>query len=51
MADPVECTHPQTRLIARDEDAEYVECVACGAILEKGELEEPPEFSESLSDA
>lgn len=51
MTDPAACPHPMTRLIARDQDTEYVECVDCGAILEKSELEEPPEFNESLSDA
>jgi transcription initiation factor TFIIIB Brf1 subunit/transcription initiation factor TFIIB len=51
MPDPVQCPHRLTRLVARDQDAEYLECLDCGAILEKGELEEPPEFNESLSDA
>ena len=36
----------------KDEDAEYVECLDCGAILEAGEqTEEAPTFPESLSDA
>ncbi|MCL6481772.1 MAG: hypothetical protein K6U02_08595 [Firmicutes bacterium] len=51
MPEPVRCPHRLTRLVARDQDAEYLECLDCGAILEKGELEEPPEFNESLSDA
>jgi len=61
------CKHERTRLIAKDNDAEYIECVDCGAILETHELAEapksanpksnPPEpaksnpFDESLSDA
>jgi len=61
------CKHEHTRLIAKDNEAEYVECVHCGAILETHELAEtaepgagksnPPEpaksnpFDESLSDA
>ena len=53
------CKHERTRLIAKDNEAEYVECVDCGAILETRELTEPakPEpgksnpFDESLSDA
>lgn len=45
------CPHARKRLIAKDKDAEYVECLDCGAILEKGELGEPGEFNESLSDA
>lgn len=61
------CRHERTRLIAKDNEAEYIECVECGAILETHELTEapksespksnPPEpaksglFDESLSDA
>jgi hypothetical protein len=37
--------------IAKDQDAEYVECLDCGAILEAEELGEPSGFDESLSDA
>jgi hypothetical protein len=50
------CKHPRTRLIARDADAQYVECLGCGEIIEAGELnagesKEAPGFDESLSDA
>jgi hypothetical protein len=51
MADPATCKHQRTQLIAKDADAQYVECLDCGAILEAGELEGPPGFDESLSDA
>ncbi len=57
MADPLRCKHARTQLIAKDQDAEYVECLDCGAILEAEELSrgteagEPPGFDESLSDA
>ena len=51
MAEPTNCKHAQTRVIAKDQDAEYVECQDCGAILETGELPEPTGFDESLSDA
>ncbi len=52
MIDPASCRHPRTQLIAKDSDAEYVECLDCGVILESGELPEPPAgFDESLSDA
>ncbi|MBZ5501403.1 MAG: hypothetical protein LAN59_04055 [Acidobacteriia bacterium] len=52
MPDPA-CRHARTRLIARDDDAQYVECLDCGKILEAGELKnnEGPGFGESLSDA
>jgi Zn ribbon nucleic-acid-binding protein len=50
------CSHSRTRLIAKDQDAEYVECVDCGWIFEKGELgrraaNDPAAFNETLSDA
>jgi hypothetical protein len=51
MRDPANCKHEQTRLIAKDSDAEYVECLECGEILEAGERDEPQGFGESLSDA
>ncbi len=51
MKDPAACKHTRTQLIAKDQDAEYVECLECGEILEAGELQEPPGFDESLSDA
>jgi hypothetical protein len=51
MAEKTDCRHSNTRLIAKDQDAEYVECLECGAILEAGELKEPSGFDESLSDA
>ena len=51
MAEPAKCTHPRRRLIAKDKDAEYVECLDCGAILEADELPESSGFNESLSDA
>ena len=45
------CLHTRRRLVAKDQDAEYVECLDCGAILETGELGETSGFNESLSDA
>jgi hypothetical protein len=51
MPEPANCKHARTRVIAKDQDAEYVECQDCGAILEAGELPEPSGFNESLSDA
>lgn len=52
MSDADTCRHARTRLVAKDSDAEYMECLDCGAILESGELPEPSAgFDESLSDA
>jgi len=45
------CKHTRTRLIAKDSDAEYVECLDCGMILEAEERKDGAEFNESLSDA
>jgi hypothetical protein len=45
------CKHQRVRLVAKDEDAQYVECLDCGEILEAGELTEGDGFNESLSDA
>ena len=52
MNDPATCCHTRTKLIARDSDAEYVECLDCGTIVESSEMPESPAgFKESLSDA
>ena len=62
MTESPACKHEQTRLIAKDNEAEYIECVDCGAILETHELADSSEsrpsdpakanpFDESLSDA
>jgi hypothetical protein len=45
------CKHKRTRLIAKDDDSQYVECLDCGEILEAGELKQSSGFDESLSDA
>jgi hypothetical protein len=46
VTDPATCRHARTQLIAKDSDAEYVECLDCGAILEAGERPEPTRKSE-----
>jgi hypothetical protein len=51
MPETPPCPHRRRRLVAKDQDAEYVECLDCGALLEKEELTEPSGFNESLSDA
>jgi len=50
MPDPV-CKHKRTQVIAKDDDAQYVECLDCGEIFEVGELNDGSGSSESLSDA
>ena len=44
------CKHVHTRVIAADNDAQFLECLDCGAILEAGELKESTAFGESLSE-
>lgn len=52
MNEPSACPHLRTQLIAKDSDAEYIECLDCGAILDATERSEQPSgFDESLSDA
>jgi len=50
MGDPA-CPHKRTQLIAKDDQAQYVECLDCGEILEAGEIPQGEGFDESLSDA
>jgi len=51
-SDPA-CKHERTQLIAKDNEAQYVECLDCGEIIEAGEVEKrgAAGFDESLSDA
>jgi hypothetical protein len=52
-AESVPCTHPRTRVIAKDQDAEYRECLICGELFEAGEQPPaaPADVDGSLSDA
>jgi hypothetical protein len=45
------CPHKRTQVIAKDNDAQYIECLDCGEILEVGELPAGESSGESLSDA
>jgi len=52
------CKHEHTRVIAKDSDSEYIECLDCGEILETAELQDgnrsaldESSSGESLSDA
>ncbi|GAC1663120.1 MAG: hypothetical protein NVS9B15_26260 [Acidobacteriaceae bacterium] len=35
---PAPCDHPKVKVVARDEDAEYVECTQCGEVFESSEF-------------
>lgn len=45
------CKHEHTRVIAKDSDSEYIECLDCGEILEAAELQnaDRPSIDESTS--
>lgn len=36
--DPKECKHPRVRVVAREEEAEFVECLECGDVFESSEF-------------
>jgi len=45
------CKHPRVRVVAREEDAEYVECQECGEVFDSDEfrdmaIEETQELEE-----
>jgi len=45
------CPHKRTQLIAKDGEAQYLECLDCGAILENDELKDASGANESIADA
>ncbi len=34
------CKHPRVRIVSRDEEAEFVECVECGEVFESSEFKD-----------
>ena len=34
------CRHPRVRVVAREEDAEFVECLECGDVFEASEFKD-----------
>ena len=34
------CEHPRVRIVAREEDSEFVECLECGDIFESSEFKD-----------
>ena len=47
------CKHPRVRIVAREEDAEFVECLECGEVFESSEfkdmeIEESKQLEEGL---
>jgi len=39
-ADPAKCKHPSVRVVAREEDAEFVECLECSEVFESSEFKD-----------
>src|SRR5215813_9368530 len=37
-ADPGQCKHPRVRVVAREEEAEFVECLECGDVFDSSEF-------------
>jgi hypothetical protein len=35
---PTSCKHPQVRVVAREEDVEFVECQLCGEVFDAAEF-------------
>ncbi|HEV2619500.1 MAG TPA: hypothetical protein VGU23_06120 [Acidobacteriaceae bacterium] len=35
---PKSCKHPQVRVVAREEDVEFVECQLCGEVFDAAEF-------------
>jgi hypothetical protein len=38
--DKVPCKHPRVKIVAREEDSEFVECKECGEIFESSEFKD-----------
>jgi Zn ribbon nucleic-acid-binding protein len=43
------CKHPRVLIVAREEDAEFVECVECGEIFESSEFKDMANEDTNLS--
>jgi hypothetical protein len=44
------CKHPKVRVVAREEDAEYVECQECGEVFDSDEFRDMAIESEDLEE-
>ena len=38
--DTTECKHPRVKIVAREEDSEFVECMECGEVFESSEFKD-----------
>jgi hypothetical protein len=37
---PIHCKHPRVKVVAREEDSEFVECLECGEVFESSEFKD-----------
>jgi Zn ribbon nucleic-acid-binding protein len=44
------CKHPKVRVVAREEDIEYVECLDCGQVFDSDEFRDMAIEEEVLGD-
>ena len=44
------CKHPKVRVVAREEDVEYVECLDCGQVFDSNEFRDMEIEEEVLQD-
>jgi hypothetical protein len=44
------CKHPKVKVVARDEDAEYVECSQCGEVFDSSEFRDM-QIEETVADS
>ncbi len=38
--DITQCKHPRVKIVAREEDSEFVECMECGEVFESSEFKD-----------
>jgi hypothetical protein len=48
--DTVGCKHPRVRIVAREEDSEFVECLECGEVFESSEFKDMDIEENNLGD-
>ena len=48
---PALCKHPQVRVVAREEDVEFVECQLCGEVFDSSEFPDILSEEEATADA
>jgi hypothetical protein len=44
------CKHPQVRIVAREDEVEYLECLECGEVFDSEELRDITDAPPGLAD-